>query len=203
MEGTTYTVTRALVELKTVAKKINKLINNSTFLDYDVPNQKRNHDAVDCAVSNYQAVRDLINFRNRIKYAIIASNAVTKVRVGGQEYTVAEAIDMKESVGFLRELLDKLRTQRNSVRSTLEYHNQQAQAKLDRLLEVEFGKGQKSDVTHISSITDAFMKSNRGELVDPLNVDEKILQLEETVEGFEREVDFALSESNATTHITV
>lgn len=100
-------------------------------------------------------------------------------------------------------MLDRLRKVRAEITTSVEYHNQQVQAKLDRLLEVEFGKGQKSDVSHISSITDAFMKSNKAALIDPLNIDLRIEDLESMVDNFEREVDFALSESNATTHITV
>ena len=200
---TTYTITRALVELKTLSKRITKLTNNTTYLDFHVPNQNRSHDRVEKAVSSYQAIRDLIRFRNKIKYAVIASNARTDVVINGTTYKVAEAIDMKQSVNYWKTLLDQLRHARLSVTNTVEHHNAQVQAKLDRLLEVEFGKGQKSDVSHISSITDAFMKSNKATLIDPLNIDLKIEELESMVDNFEREVDFALSESNATTYIMV
>lgn len=199
----TYTITRGLVELKTLAKRINKLTNETTFLDYHVPNKSRSHDQVERAPSNFQAIRDLTNLRNRIKYAIIASNATTDVVINGRTYKVAEAIDMKQSVTFQKNLLNRMRQARTNVRNSVESLNAQAQSKLDRLLEVEFGKGQKSDVSHITSITDAFMKSNEASLVDPLDLDKRIAELEDEVESFEREVDFALSESNATTHITV
>ena len=43
----------------------------------------------------HNKVTDLINRRNAIKRAVVLSNATTKIKVGNEEYTVAEAIEMK------------------------------------------------------------------------------------------------------------
>ena len=45
--------------------------------------------------SDFQSLNDLIKRRNQVKNAIVSSNAVTKVTVGGQTMTVAEAIEYK------------------------------------------------------------------------------------------------------------
>ena len=48
---------------------------------------------------------DLISRRNKIKSAIIMSNAKTVVEVAGKQMTVAEAIDKKSSIEYEKELL--------------------------------------------------------------------------------------------------
>ena len=94
------TVHKALAELKIIDDRIHKAVHNSVFV-YSCKNGIDKVDGVPVSDfkkdinSNYQKVTNLINRRNAMKRAIVLSNAVTKVTVGDKEYTVAEAIDMK------------------------------------------------------------------------------------------------------------
>lgn len=60
----------------------------------------------------YDKATDLIKRRNAIKRAVVLSNATTKVSINGIEYTVAEAIEMKNhGVEFDEKMLAALKKQ--------------------------------------------------------------------------------------------
>jgi hypothetical protein len=203
---TSMTVTRALAELKTLAKRIAKLTSQTTFVSTRVVGRPW-HDHSDETQRNFQAVTDLIHRYSTIKYAIIRSNAETLVTIGGVTYTVAEAIAKKESISQQKTLLSQLKYQRTSAHNSLVNHDRDVQRKLDELLQRNFSKdhrGQDSD-NEIKVITEAYVKNNKMEVVDPLTggVDLVMATLDEEISSFEKEVDFSLSESNATTKVSV
>lgn len=97
------TIHKALCELKTLDARITKCIGETEYVFANKhSNDKVNGMTVaaycDEIKSGYQRVTDLIKRRDAIKRAVVLSNAVTKVTVGGKEYTVAEAIEMKTTV---------------------------------------------------------------------------------------------------------
>ena len=62
--------------------------------------------------SSYDKATDLIKRREAIKRAVVLSNAVTKVTVADKEYTVAEAIEMKNhGMDFKKLLKQKIKKQ--------------------------------------------------------------------------------------------
>jgi hypothetical protein len=196
------TVTRALAELKTLHKRIQKLTTGTTFISTRVLGRAwRDHNEE--TKSNFQAVRALVDRYERIKFAIIRSNANVQVTIGGVTYTVAEAIARKESMQHQRDLYDQMRRQRTAATQAVEYHTTDVQRKLDGLLKQNFSGEKKVEESDIKTITEAFLRNNRIEEVDPLGLDKVISELDEEIQSFAKEVDFTLSESNATTKIVV
>jgi hypothetical protein len=193
-----FTITRALVEIKTLEKRIEKLISESRFIT--ITYKGFPGDEVD--TGKYTAIRDLIARRDSIKRAIIRSNGNVKVTISKRTYTVQEAIDRKASIQWEKMLLRKLQEQRSQMLNEMERHNTTVQTKLDKLLESQFGsKDTKSNKDDLASISDSYRKSNLATLVDPLQLDKEIERLQLLIEDFEKEVDFVLSESNALTKI--
>lgn len=196
------TITRALVELKTLSKRIQKLTSSTTFVSTRVLGRSwRDH--TDETKSNFQALRALIDRYEKIKFAILQSNATTQVSIGGITYTVAEALAKKETMTHQISLFNELRQQRVNATATVENHTQDVQRKLDSLLERNFSNDKKVEETDIKTITEAFLRNNRIEEVDPLHIDAVIKDLEDEIQSFGKEVDFTLSESNAVTKIVV
>lgn len=201
---TEYSVTRALAELKLLDKRINKEIERSTFATVKTKNKQLDVEKFNKeAVSQYQSITDLLTLRNKIKSAVVQNNATTRVKISGKEYTVAEAIERKNSLDYEKRLLQKLQTERTLAKNQIDQHEANVRSKLDRLLELEFGKDVRSNVGNVDPITNSYLENNKIEFVNPLNIDEKIKQLEAEIEGFEKDVDFALSESNAMTKISL
>lgn len=192
----TYSITRLLERLSILDDRILKQIRSTVFVDYS----SESHDAK-ITPGGYQSIRDLYALRNLIKSRIVASNAVTKVTIGKRTYTVADAIEQKRSIGLLKELLQQLHQQRSSVASAVETHKEKLQQKLDRLLEVEFGKSVKTQTSNLDEISRGYWNQHKVQMVDPIKIDEKIDELETFITEFESDVNVALAESNARTMI--
>jgi hypothetical protein len=55
----------------------------------------------------------------------------------------------------------------------------------------------------VDALTETFLKNNKAELVDPLGLQEVINTMEKSIQDFESNVDWVLSESNGRTMIVV
>ena len=202
------TVTKALSELKLLDKRINRGIYEAEFVGVVVGDKKK-VDHIDVeefkqkVKSNYDSVVDLIAYRNKIKSAIVSSNAQTTVTIAGNTYTVAEAIERKTSIQYEQELLQRLKTYYLNASTEIDRINENVQVRLDRSLEQMLSNDGKQDNEFINQFTENFNKKNQAKLVDPLNIKEKIETLETEIEDFLSEVDHELSVSNATTIIEV
>ena len=201
-----FTITRALVELKTLDSRINKEIQQTQFMMCKT--NKNKHAAQETefrkkAEENYQSINDLICRRNKIKSAITHSNAVTKVTIGSTIMTVAEAIEKKRSVEYTKTLVEKMRQQRMTATNEVTQHKQRVQNKIDDNIRAICGKESKADDTVIQSVTEGLWKTDPIELFDPLKLDTEIKKLETEIEDFEQNVDFVLSESNALTQFVL
>lgn len=97
---TTMSITRALTRAKTIEKQLTRLVESQ----YVVTLMKREvDDATDVfkdnlkmTQSNFDQFNDLFAELNRIKTAVRKSNEVTKVVIGGEELTVADALVYKK-----------------------------------------------------------------------------------------------------------
>ena len=195
------TVTRALAELTTIKKRAEKLTSNTTFIGTRTTGQAWK-DFQPEARANWQAINDLQNRYNNIKFAIIRSNAVTRVQVSGMDLTVAEVIVMKECMTQKKNLLQSLRQQRERTTRNVEQHEKNVQRELDRLLEgLCKNHDGKRDENQITAVSETYRKNNKCEVVDPINLDKEIESLDRAIDSFNGEVDFVLSESNALTKI--
>lgn len=155
--------------------------------------------------SQKQKVLDLIRRRDAIKRAVVQSNAVTKIKVGDAEYTVAEAIDLKnhgmEFKGALQEQMVK--DYRNAERSA-QIENANLESRADSYMKTMIGNSDTKNMSAENQATrDAFIAAQTVELVDPIGVLKVTAELDEEINAFLSKVDSALSTSNALTTITV
>ncbi len=196
------TVTRALAELTTIKNRVEKLTNNTTFIGTRTTGQSWK-DFQPEAKANWQAINDLQNRYNNIKFAIIRSNATTRVQILNMgSLTVAEVIVMKECMAQKKTLLQSLRQQRERTTRNVEQHEREVQKQLDRLLEgLCKGHDGNKDQKQITDVSETYRKNNRCEVIDPINLDKEIDSLDRAIDSFNGEVDFVLSESNALTKI--
>lgn len=205
------TVTRALKELKVLDKRINDKLIAIRFLDVEqkkyagkaLETQKTVEEFSKGARADYQSVNDLIKRRSAMKAAINHANAVTKVKVVGEEMSVAEAIDGKFSIKFKENLLKEMRKQRDHFRRVISDARSKIDEKVDQMISLNTGKDRKVDKEDFDKIAKPFIEANYLDLVDPVKLDEEIDKLADYIEKFNSDVDIALSEVNATTTIEV
>lgn len=197
---------RGLVELKNLDKRIQKA-QTKPFIGVHTGSQApAGYPSVvtfaEEAKANLQSIRDLMERRNRIKSAITASNAVTVVRVAGREMTVAEAIDRRDAgLVYDRQLLQTLQTQLRQVEQTIEEERQDITRRADSHIEATYGSREKGNAEEIEKSRRLFLERLEPNLIDPSQLRQVIAELDETIDTFEAEVDFTLSESNTVTKI--
>ena len=199
----TLSITRALVELKTLDARIHKTIQNEwTIMKTKHKNAHVQEDEFrKDALSSYQSVMDLIHRRNRIKTAIAVSNANTMVTIGKREMSVAQAIDYKNVIEYKKKLLEELRRQRNDVVCDYENYKERLSRRIEENVKIICGRDAKPDANVITSVTDTLTKSDPVEIFDPLSIDKLIKELDDEILEFTSNIDFVLSESNALTTI--
>ena len=211
MTTETMTVHKALAELKILDGRIKKEIQNGSYCAANKhSNEKINGITIEdfrkTVQGTYDKATDLINRRKAIKKAVVLSNSKTTVKIADTEYTVAEAIEMKNHGIELETLLI----------NAMDKQYQQAQAEVNRqngnnleeradqyvtaIYEQKEGKTNSAD---IDKVRKDFLEANSYEIVDPINVPEKVEELSQKIDAFMADVDSALSVSNALTKITI
>jgi hypothetical protein len=205
MSNVNMSVHRGLSELKLYNNKIITL-NSGSFV---VANKQSNktiggrsvEDVNNLIKGNFDSMVALIENRKRIKDAIVKSNAVTNVTVAGKVMTVAEAIERKASVEFERNFLRVLQNQFAQQNNIVEQQNSQLQTKLESFLQSTLGE--KRDINTVKDLTKTFEDNNKFVLIDPNHIQDYIQKLEKNIDEFASQVDYTLSESNATTFFDV
>lgn len=211
MTTETMTIHKALAELKILENRIMKTVGDGT---YCVANKHSNEKINGVSVEEYKKVMqgaydkavDLITRYKAIKKAITLSNAKTVVKIGEEEYTVAEAIWMKNhGVEFDELLLNELREQYNKAQAKiLKQNGNDLEQRAEQYVVGIYGsKEGKTNTDDFEKTKQDFITSQTFELVDPIGILEKIEVLEEKISTFKAEVDAALSTSNALTVIEV
>ena len=203
-------VHKALAELKILDDRIIKAINS---VEACISNKHSNTKVkgVDIKVytgvmkSSYDKATDLIKRREAIKRAVVLSNAVTKVTVADKEYTVAEAIEMKNHGMDFKELLkQKIKKQYDAAMAQIITENGKLEDKAENYVVGLYGsKEGKTSTEEFTKTREAYIEAQTMELVDPIGVLKEMEDLETEIAEFTAEVDAALSVSNSLTEIEI
>lgn len=205
------TIHKALSELKTLDDRINKAAKSVPFV---FANKHSNGTINGLTVSAYsaeiksayQSVNDLMERRSAIKRAVMLSNAVTKVNIGGVEYTVAEAIEVKNhALPMWRGVLQKMEIDNTNAQRTAEKNNgDNLEDRADVYVQSMYANADlKNASEEIKRVRADFIASQTMEIVDPIGIVDEMKKLEERINLFSVGVDSALSVSNALTEIEI
>jgi hypothetical protein len=202
------TITRALKELKTLGDRINKMTNEATFCFLqEKPGQlsigfSSIEELEKSLKANYQSLVDLIAYRERIKQAIVNSNATTIVTVAGKQMTVAAAIETKQSSVYKLALGRAMKSQLEKAENVKTRLDNQTSSRLDDLIKSTF-QGRAISELEYASVANPFIEGNKVNIVDPLYLSKKINSLHDEVAEFLNNVDDVLTVSNSTNYIEV
>ena len=211
MNKETMTVHKALSELKVLDDRINKAANAYPFV---FANKHSNvtvngwpiQQYIAEVKASYQSCTDLIVRRSAIKRAVMMSNAVTKVTIGGIEYTVAEAIEFKNNaLPLWRGLLGKMERDNIDAQSIAKRMNGDAlEAKADAYVKSLYESADMKNASdEVKKVRADFVTSQTTEIVDPVGITEAMKELKDKIDAFTVDVDSALSVSNALTTIEI
>lgn len=207
------TIHKALSELKTIDDRIVKAIRSNTYVlavkhSAEKINGVKVNDFKDNMKSGYQKVTDLIARRDAMKRAVVLSNATTKVKVGNNEYTVAEAIEMKNhGMEFKKALLKNLYAAYVSAQNEFNKNNGEAlEKKAEQYILAVIAAQPKDtkmsvDSEAMKTMRQTYIDNNKYDIVDPLDAAKLIEAIDAEINEFNTEIDAALSVSNALTVI--
>ena len=207
------TIHKALAELKTMDDRIAKAIRETHYvLAVKHSAEKINGMTVsnfkDKMRSGYQNVTDLIARRDAMKRAVVLSNAATKVKIGNNEYTVAEAIEMKNhGMEFKSDLLRQMNSaytaaQNELVRNSGETLEKKSEQYVLAVIAAQPKDSKMSvDSEAMKIMRQTYIDNNTYDLVDPMDIVKVMEKLDTEINEFNAEVDAALSVSNALTVI--
>lgn len=202
------TVHKALAELKTLDDRINTAIMGSVFVRANRHNNtkifgKTIEEFKADSASSLESAMALTNRRNAMKRAVVLSNAVTQVEIGGIKYTVAEAIEMNNhGMENLVDLRDFLRDQYATAKTMVNSENGDKLVKAcENYLQTMYGTKDKVSNPDIEAAQKVYMTANSYDLVTGFDIEKVINDLTKRIDDFKVEVDSALSVSNALTVI--
>lgn len=207
------TVHKALAELKTMDDRIAKAIRDTTYVlavkhSADKINGMTVEKFKEKMRSGYQKATDLIARRDAMKRAVVLSNATTKVKVGNVEYTVAEAIEMKNhGMEFRSALLHQINSAYVTAQSELNRNSGETlEKKAEQYVLAVIAAQPKDSKMSVDSdamktLRKTYIENNTYDMVDPLDVAKIMEALDAEINEFNAEVDAALSVSNALTVI--
>ena len=212
-------VTQALDERDLLIKKITDKIKKAEFLDTIKPNEEKvlktqvtREEFNKQAESAYQQIRDLITRYNKIDAAIVASNAVTMIETSYGKYTVAGAISLRSRIkgeagkgtaNFEGMLYNKITREYDDKVLEVEEKNEDLQHTADNMRYSILGKDTKVKNEKPLEVVEEYIKQNKTEIVDPLNVQKKAEELKEKHDILLTELDTQIKVSNATTFIEI
>lgn len=196
-------INRALAMLKLLDARIEKKTRELVSAEvYNVQNDSQTGETlITDSENNYKSVVDLIARRQKIKRAIIASNAVTQVTISGEVMSVADAIELKNSIIFTETLNEKVvksvkqtvaRAERTNVNS-----RDSAADMASRSIPPEAGK------ELLENNIEALYKANEVKAYYSERVESAAKAAMANCENFVSEVDHELTESNVVTFIEI
>lgn len=211
MTKETLTIHKALAEKKLLEGRISLAIQEGVFcIANKHSNEKINGiplaDFEKTIQGSYDKVTDLIKRQEAIEKAITLSNAVTKVSICGEEYTVAEAIWMRnKGIKSEKLFMDSLKAHYNTAQRIIKDKNGvDLERRAEDYVTALYGaKEGKNSTAEAEKTRKEFLENNSYELVDTIKILDKIEALEKRISEFMAEVDSALSCSNALTEITI
>lgn len=123
---------------------------------------------------NFDKATQLISNRQKIKAAVVKSNAVTEVNLAGKVLTVVEAIETKTSLPYKELLLTTLVQQANSANTHVSNINNKMNEDIDKALQVVYGneKGKVQSEMY-EQVAEPQRKQKEGAILDPAKIDLK------------------------------
>ena len=209
---TTMSITRALTRAKTIEKQLARLVESQfvvTLMKREVDNATDVFkDNLKMTKANFDQFNDLFAELNNIKAAVRKSNEVTKVVIGGEELTVADALVYKNTIIHRSNFLDTITRENRTADSRVEQSKINADNKFATVREnfIKSTQGQDMSEDYIKTVLTEEERRLQAALVEVKvtgikNVSEYIEAERKRIDTFIEEVDYVLSESNATTII--
>lgn len=179
-------------QIVTSVLKKDRMAGSQTAEQFEVDSQGK----VDAFSANLARLRALKVARN-------LANATNKISVGGIEMTIDEAIARKSTAKFAEQFIYSVRSQIVNAVNQVSVASTEVERKIEAQVSAIGGSTKKVSDEELKTIRAMIERSTGREIVMGKNVEAFIKKLTEELEQFMVEVDFALSEANASVKVEV
>lgn len=207
----TYTLTRALTRIKTLSIQIEELQNIREDSLLGTIQETRKDDVtvkqfLENSKANWDQYNDLISERNAMRDAVRRANDKVTVTLGGETLTITQVLNrkdgLKEHFNFLARLIRHNEAVNENVLRSEEQVEKEARSQLASVVKPDTAP----DAGAQEALLNTFRESVRKEkkLVRLSGISEKELKSQfEKVKMMIEEMDYVLSEANATNTVTL
>lgn len=206
----TITLNEALAKIKLLNKKIADKTNKLKLTSYapknsetEKKNNKLKKDFIEKGKSDLQEIQDLIKNIKEIKGKLVIANATNYVAVAGVQYTIAEAIERKNSIQREIDLLQHISTDYHADKRYVDSINQQNQTRLDTRINTLLGNSDRKDCKDLIDAITKNAKNEEFEVVNESIVSDLIDKMQEEINDFISNVDVQLTIANSTVTIEI
>ena len=164
-----------------------------------------NHNDANELKAIFQRRLDLFHRREILRSALVQSNAVTKITVGGNQYTIAEAIELRRMLPHYKAMVQQVRNaQAAGLRGVAEL-NKKCEDKINAMTaatRTELGNDPECEA-FIVRRAQVIRNEFEAELFDPANSITVADAMEQKVIEIESELDSAINISNVQTVVKI
>lgn len=210
MSTVTMTMLEALNKKKLLEERVAEFnTKRSAFIGYASEKELNNsptkkEDLEKAYQSNFMSRLHAIKNLAEIKSKINESNAITKIKVAGVEYTIADAIARHRAIETEKRFWNDCANQYNAAITKVEELNTKARdsENVSRNVAVLTANLSKLSDEMIENLKAAYIAENTVSIIDPNNFKERLDAWRDEIDEFEAQLHGAMIESNVKTTIT-
>lgn len=193
----TMTLTRAITELKTLTNRFNSF--HTDDLIRVLPKNKTDS-VVDTALDKFNG---MMSRMIALKKAITKANSETFVKIKGKDYTIAEAISLRVLYNEVIDNFHNVHIHLSRARSTADQKNEESRNNaFESLVTSDRPNSNDESLEAMRKVINKHLIDTELQVYREKDVD-KINAMRDNINDFLMEIDFVLSEINATTMIVV
>lgn len=197
---------RAMAEIKSLTYQIQNF-NQSIVSTATKNNNMVGHLSADAykiqSQSNIDNYKSMVERLFKLRVARNLANSTTIVNVRGEQMTIDAALTKKSSVYYMQQLLNQIKAQMNTAQMQVAQANTEIDRKVDNQVTAIAGSNKTVKQEELNAIREMMERTTGREIVMGRNVMQFIEETERESVLFMTEIDFALSEINATTFVDV
>lgn len=194
---------RVIAEIKATEQKLNAITNGAFVFTVPVDSVTDTDEAKRLSQSNFDAIQSLLTKLAVLKAERNKANATTKVKIAGAEMTIDEALARKAANVYRLTFLNTLRAQMNNGKVRVDQVQAQIEAKIAQQVSAASGGTKKASEEEIRVFRQLAERNTRIAVVTFDGMKDQIDRIAAELEQFATEVDYVLSEANATTKVEV
>lgn len=203
MTTTNMSLHRIIAEIKSLEEKLN-MINHAQFVGVQVGDDvTKANEFKTVSRSSFDKIRSQYANLATLKAARNKANSVTQVVIAGVTMTIDQALAAKAATPYKQTLINTLTIQFTNAQRQVDQNTAQIEAKVNQQIATMFTGTRKATDDEVAVIRSAAERNQKAQVVVADGLKENLEALKAEVEGFTLEVDFILSEANATTKVDV